>query len=90
MTDNDLILRILSQIYTNNNRIILTTCNTMQYNNNRKELKIMTISVRLSEKDTELIKTYAEMNNISLSDLIRNAVLEKIKMSLTQNVIIKR
>ena len=39
----------------------------------------MTISVRLSEKDTELIKTYAEMNNISLSDLIRNAVLEKIE-----------
>ena len=39
----------------------------------------MTISVRLSEKDTELIKTYAEMNNISLSDLIRTAVLEKIE-----------
>lgn len=39
----------------------------------------MTISVRLSEKDTELIKAYAEMNNISLSDLIRNAVMEKIE-----------
>lgn len=39
----------------------------------------MTISVRLSDKDTELIKTYAEMNNISLSDLIRNAVIEKIE-----------
>lgn len=39
----------------------------------------MTISVRLNEKDTELIKAYAEMNNISLSDLIRNAVLEKIE-----------
>ncbi len=39
----------------------------------------MTISVRLSDKDTELIKTYAEMNHISLSDLIRNAVLEKIE-----------
>ena len=39
----------------------------------------MTISVRLNDKDTELIKTYAEMNNISLSDLIRNAVLEKIE-----------
>ena len=37
----------------------------------------MTISVRLSDKDTELIKAYAEMNHISLSDLIRNAVLEK-------------
>ena len=39
----------------------------------------MTISVRLSDKDTELIKTYAKINNISLSDLIRNAVLEKIE-----------
>ncbi len=39
----------------------------------------MTISVRLSDKDTELIKTYAEMNNISISDLVRNAILEKIE-----------
>ncbi len=39
----------------------------------------MTISVRLSDKDTELIKTYAEINNISLSDLVRNAIIEKIE-----------
>ena len=39
----------------------------------------MTISVRLSDRDTELVKAYAEMNNISLSDLVRNAVLEKIE-----------
>ena len=39
----------------------------------------MTISVRLNEKDTELKKAYAKINNISLSDLIRNAVLEKIE-----------
>ncbi len=39
----------------------------------------MTISVRLSEEDTNLIKAYASMNNISLSDLIRNAVMEKIE-----------
>ena len=39
----------------------------------------MTISVRLSEKDTELIKSYAEINNMSLSDLVRIAVLEKIE-----------
>ena len=35
----------------------------------------MTISVRLSDKETELIKVYAEMNNISLSDLVREAVI---------------
>ena len=39
----------------------------------------MTLSVRLNDKDTELIKKYAEMNNISLSDLIRNAIMEKIE-----------
>ena len=39
----------------------------------------MNISVRINEKDTELIKAYAKINNISLSDLIRNAVLEKIE-----------
>lgn len=39
----------------------------------------MTISVRLNEEDSQLIKSYADMNNISLSDLIRNAVLEKIE-----------
>lgn len=44
-----------------------------------KGLIIMTISVRLSDDDTRLIKTYAEMNNMSLSDLIRIAVIEKIE-----------
>lgn len=39
----------------------------------------MTISVRLSEEETELIKAYATLNNVSVSELIRNAVLEKIE-----------
>lgn len=39
----------------------------------------MIISVRLSDKETELVKAYAEMNNISLSDLVRKAILEKIE-----------
>ena len=39
----------------------------------------MTISVRLNDNDTEVIKANAEINNISLSDLIRNAVIEKIE-----------
>ena len=39
----------------------------------------MTISVRLNKEDTELFKKYAELNNMSLSDMIRNAVLEKIE-----------
>ena len=39
----------------------------------------MTVSVRLNEEDEKLIKTYADMNNMSLSELIRNAVIEKIE-----------
>ena len=39
----------------------------------------MTISVRLNYDDTRLMKIYAEMNNMSLSDLIRTAVIEKIE-----------
>lgn len=40
---------------------------------------MMTISVRLNNEDTELFEKYAETHNMSLSDLIRNAVLEKIE-----------
>ena len=43
----------------------------------------MTISVRLSEEDTKLIKAYAEMNNTTLSDLIRNAIEEYKKNPVT-------
>ncbi len=39
----------------------------------------MTISVRLNEEDTKLIKAYAEINKMSVSDMIRNAILEKIE-----------
>ena len=39
----------------------------------------MTISLRLSDEDTMLIKKYAEMNNISVSDLFRQSVLERIE-----------
>lgn len=39
----------------------------------------MTVSVRLNKEDEKLIKAYADINNISLSDLIRNAVMEKIE-----------
>lgn len=39
----------------------------------------MTISLRLSEEDSLLIKKYAEMNRISVSDLIRQTVMERIE-----------
>ena len=37
----------------------------------------MTISLRISDDDTMLIKKYAEINKISVSDLIRQSVMER-------------
>lgn len=37
-----------------------------------------TISLRIDPEEGELIKKYAKANNISISELFRNAVLEKI------------
>lgn len=39
----------------------------------------MTISIRLSEEDTALIKAYAKLKHLSMSELIRQTVLEKIE-----------
>jgi len=39
----------------------------------------MSISIRLSEADTQLIKTYASLKGESVSEIIRKAVLEKIE-----------
>ena len=39
----------------------------------------MAISLRLSEEDAILIKNYAALHNVSLSDLFRQAVMEKIE-----------
>lgn len=39
----------------------------------------MTISLRLSDDDTMLIKKYAEINKMSVSDLIRQSILERIE-----------
>jgi len=41
-----------------------------------------TISLRLDERDHELIKRYAAINNISMSKLMRDAVIEKIEDDL--------
>ena len=39
----------------------------------------MPITLSLSEKDTMLIKKYAKLHNISVSELFRQAVMEKIE-----------
>lgn len=39
----------------------------------------MTISLRLNDEDTLLIKKYAELNKLSVSELIRQTVMERIE-----------
>lgn len=39
----------------------------------------MTVSLRLNKEDERLIKKYAELKKMSLSDLFRNALIEKIE-----------
>ena len=51
----------------------------MYYNVLHKEELFMTISLRLNDEDTKLIKKYAEINNISISDLFRQSVIERIE-----------
>lgn len=39
----------------------------------------MTVSLRINDNDTMLIKKYAELNRISVSELIRQSVMERIE-----------
>ena len=39
----------------------------------------MNISLRLNDEDTLLIKKYAELNKLSVSELIRQTVMERIE-----------
>ena len=39
----------------------------------------MTISLRLNDEDTMLIKKYAELNKLSVSELIRQSVMDRIE-----------
>ena len=48
---------------------------TMYY----KGADMMAISLRLSDEETTLIKKYAELNGLSVSELIRQSVLERIE-----------
>jgi hypothetical protein len=40
---------------------------------------IMTISLRLNDADTMLFKKYAELNGITISELVRQSVIERIE-----------
>lgn len=51
-------------------------CNTMYYG---KDVVYMTISLRLSNEDFLLIKKYAELKKMSVSELVRQSVMERIE-----------
>ena len=51
-------------------------CNTMYY---KKDVVYMTISLRLSNEDFLLIKKYAELKKMSVSELMRQSVMERIE-----------
>lgn len=42
----------------------------------------MTVSIRMSDEDTRLIKDYARLHGVSVSDFLRRAALEKIEDEL--------
>ena len=39
----------------------------------------MTISLRLNPDDSELVKAYAQMNGMSVSEFVRRSVIERIE-----------
>lgn len=39
----------------------------------------MNVSVKLSSEETELIKTYADMHGVTVSEFMKQSVLERIK-----------
>ena len=39
----------------------------------------MTMSIRLSNEDSELFKRYAAMHGVSVSEFVRRSVMEKIE-----------
>ena len=42
----------------------------------------MTLSLRINDDDALIIKRYAELKNVSVSEFIRNAVMEQIDNEL--------
>lgn len=42
----------------------------------------MTVSIRMSDEDTRLIKDYAKLHGVTVSDFMRRAALEKIEDEL--------
>jgi len=48
-----------------------------------------TISLRISDKESKLIRDYAKTKGISISDLVREAIMEKIEDDIDINLYMK-
>ena len=53
--------------------------NTMYYKEVQEVLSVATISLRVDERDSKLIRDYAKLKKTSVSDLMRNTIIEKIE-----------
>ena len=49
----------------------------------------MTISLRLNKEDSLLIKKYAQLNKMSVSDLIRQTIMERIEEDYDKELLAK-
>ena len=45
----------------------------------RMSVIVNVITLRINDEDNKLVRDYAKANNITISDLVRNSVLEKIE-----------
>lgn len=45
----------------------------------RRSIIVNVITLRINDDDNKLLRDYAKANNITISDLVRNSVLEKIE-----------
>ena len=45
----------------------------------RRSVIVNVITLRINDDDNKLLRDYAKANNITISDLVRNSVLEKIE-----------
>ena len=51
----------------------------MYYKELKEVLSMATISLRVDDRDSKLIRDYAKLKKTSVSDLMRNAIIEKIE-----------
>lgn len=51
----------------------------MYYKELKEVLFMATISLRVDDRDSKLIRDYAKLKKTSVSDLMRNAIIEKIE-----------